>query len=153
MKRFISIAIAPVVLLAACAEVPLRPPLSGEARLLNGFDLTTTGVPNPHQPNVFVVGKKLVIDQEPIVIEYHESPVTIAWALAAGSDNTFASNEAISVDVNDKKVSNFKCRVNGKAAKSISCTYSVNQEGTIKYTIKVKSAAGEVSLDPFINNW
>ena len=154
MKR--SLLIATAVLLAACTEIPLKPPIApGEARLQNGFDLTTTAVPNPHAPNVFVVGSNadsyLVVDQEPIVIQTSGAPVSIAWALPGGTGYSFGSDQAISVD--DPKVSDFKCHVNGKAGKSITCTYSVKRPGLVKYSITVRSPSeGTLSLDPFMRN-
>ena len=167
MKRRHPIALVLLLVLTGCAAVRVGPSetitIRGKTLTVDGqggFDPGTVRKPDPQNPNVFVGGDGIVVDQEPIrptvVIG---GTVYIAWALDSKSDFTWPDANAIQPlnDSSNKPPSippdNFACAV-GKPKKVITCSYDKPAGARqFKYSIRVadKDRKEIARLDPWVH--
>jgi len=154
-KNVVLTGVVLVFFLSGCASVRVGP--EQQFQLL-GRTITVTGTegflpssvtqPNPHQPNVFMVNDKIVLDQEPVrpVVE-QDGVYQVTWALAYGGKYSFPSDTAITFA---SGAPSLQC-VRGPRNKSINC--AITKPTTLpahwKYTITVQHDSGATqTLDP-----
>jgi hypothetical protein len=158
MKR-IAWALAVTAALAGCAGLERNPRLPSDG----GFDPGLVSRPRPTEPNVFVVGGQLVIDQEPIRIWKRDlaagNRVVIAWALPAGSAAGWLPNPpearrpgphpSVKIEPEPPKL---ECGARGAARKVLVCSFDYVSHARYKYTLTADSGGKPLVLDPFIVN-
>src|SRR4030095_6383701 len=121
---------------------------------LDGFDPRSVRQPHPLFPNVFVTEGRLVVDQEPIRVgprEVRDGLVTITWALAAGSPDTFPAN-GIVIAPSEQNKPDCRARDDSKG-KLFVCSFRPPEKGQVKYkyTVNVLLEGKRLqSLDPNI---
>ena len=153
MRRSLSILAVCVVFLASCQH--FQDPRPG----LEGFNPRVVRQPQPLLPNVFVTASGyLVVDQEPIRIgkgDIRDGRVTVSWALAAGSPQTFPANCIVigpgSNKDQDRPV-DVKCGVQGTPQKVFECSFkAVPGRSKYKYTVNVREGDRRLeALDPYM---
>jgi hypothetical protein len=139
-----------ILILSACAGAPQRI-YTSEVRRTEGYRLSAlVAQPNPTAPNIFVVGDKIVIDQEPIRPPGNQAgdPVVMYFALEEGGVYSFPEH-----GIEIKGHTDF-CSPTGSVY-IFKCAYSRPAPDTIyKYVVRLKKAGGGrvTDLDPTIMN-
>jgi len=150
MHRTILLAVAVGAVLTACAET--RTFYTADTPRTKGFSLTLVAAPNPTAPNVFIVGDKIVVDQEPVRPPgtLQGDPITIYYALAEGGSYVFPEH-----GVEIKGHPDFCSPISGSKY-VFRCAYSRPAPDTVyKYIIRVKNETTGTTLkdlDPTIWN-
>jgi hypothetical protein len=148
MKKANAVVCACVLLLTACGG--MRTLYTADNPRLTGYSLAVVAPPNPTAPNIFIVGDKIVVDQEPIRPpgDQQGDPITIYFALEQGGVYKFQQH-GIEIQQNPSFCASISDYV-------FKCAYSRPAPGTIyKYAIRVRNASSGVNLkdlDPTIWN-
>ena len=149
MKKWTVVGVALAVALTACAASVTRIIYTEEQPRIRGYSSAHVTAPNPTAPNIFVVGNRIVVDQEPIRPpgNQQDDPVTIYFGLEEDGGYTFPEDGVVIRDHRDY------CR--RASAYVFKCSYRRPAPGTkFKYTIHLKSTTGTPpdDLDPTIWN-
>jgi len=150
MKRAILAGVVSALILTACAGV--RTFYTEEQPRTRGYSLAFVSPPNPTAPNIFVVGEKIVIDQEPIRPPGNQQgdPITIYFALREDGDYSFRNH-----GVEIQQHPDFCNPVTGTKY-LFKCQYSRPAPDTVyKYAVRLKNErTGDNlrDLDPTIRN-
>ncbi|MEO8738510.1 MAG: hypothetical protein ABI537_02270 [Casimicrobiaceae bacterium] len=158
MKKSVVAAALLVVFVSGCTSVRVGPerPLDFGTRTvvitgIEGFSASAVTIPDAHQPNVFIIGGRIVVDQEP-VRPTRELPgggaYLVTWALEYMGGYSFPSDTAITFGTGAPTV---KCR-RGAGDKVIGCVFPKPSSLPVqwKYAITVKNnSTGDMqTLDP-----
>ncbi len=161
MRGSVGAAAALAVLLAGCASVRVGPEQTLDiggtnVRLvgIEGFRPSAVTMPNPGQPNVFIVNGRIVVDQEPLrpTQELPSNPprILVSWALDYSGNYIFPSDTAIAFAPGAPAVT---CR-RGPMNRVIGCVFAKPAvlPAQWKYTVTVRNeATGAVqTLDPSV---
>lgn len=133
MKKSVLVAAASALLLAAC-----------------GSNVQEVKKMDPSNPQVSVVGGKIVVDQDTIRFEKEKQDIKITWHLPKDSKYIFPSDGIVIKDPGDE-FPDCKVEPNEKGLK-FSCMNKHKKSGTYKYTIKVDGSPAVPPLDPIIAN-
>ena len=150
MTKTIVIAAGLAGLLTACADMGTRTLYSAEQPRVRGYFSTFASPPNPTAPNVFIVGDKIVVDQEPVRPPGTQQgdPITIYFGLADKGDYKFPQHGI--------EIQGHQSFCNPVSDYVFLCTYARPEPGTIyKYMIRVRNDVTHTNLkdlDPQIWN-
>lgn len=139
------------LVLSACASEPQRI-YTAESGRSAGYRLSAlASLPNPTAPNVFVVGDKIVIDQEPIRPPGNQAgdAVVMYFGLEEGGAYSFPDH-----GIEIRGHGDF-CNPKPGTVYVFQCAYSRPAPDTIyKYIVRLKKAGGGrvTDLDPTIMN-
>ena len=147
MKKSIAAAAAFALLLTACGG--MRTLYTADVPRTTGYSLSLVSAPNPTAPNVFIVGDKIVVDQEPIRPPGNQQgdPITIFFGLEQGGAYKFPNNGI--------EIQNYPSFCSPVSDYVFRCAYSRPAPGTVyKYAIRVRTSTGNPlrDLDPTIWN-
>jgi hypothetical protein len=150
MKRLCVLLCALAGALSGCAVKGTSPRLPDDA----GFDPEVVVTPTPTLPNVFVLYRHLVVDQDPIRLGKRDvgadGRVTIAWALSAKSSTKWpAVARAIAFRPEPPRL---RCEVRGAQAKVLACDFQYMSRAQYKYTLTAQDGDLLPPLDPLIVN-
>lgn len=161
MSRYVGAAAVLALLLAGCVSVRVGPDQTMDIGGTNvtlmgteGFRPSAVTTPNPNQPNVFIVGGRIVVDQEPLRPRDesggHPNRILVSWALDYSGNYIFPTDTAITFAGGAPAVA---CR-RGPRNRVIGCVFAKPAvlPAQWKYNITVRNeATGAVhTLDPSV---
>lgn len=157
-------AVAFLLALTGCATVvgPVQSVRVGKTTVtaegLEGYNRLAVTPADPNNPNIFVPGNAIVIDQEPLRPLAAGRYVTIIWRLDAdhGSPYSFPDDSAITLypGADNPLPDELNCGTVGASKKVFICHYArPASPKKWKYRVKLKNSSGTdpEALDPWIH--